>query len=285
MTQMSTRPQRRKRLDFGGTVVPIVAMILLCFLYGAPLLTLVVTSLQSPGVLPSLSPQMLQNISLESYQAVFAVGAGQALLNSLIIATGVTIIVLGLGVPGAYWLARTAPRVGAIALLVLVFLQMVPAASSVIPLYRVLASWGLIGTTTGVILTAAAALLPFAILLLSPFFIAIPRELSEAAAVDGAGQVGVFLRIILPLVQNGVVTVGLLTFMISWGEFVYAINFLSRPDQYPASALLTQFLQPYFTDWPGLMAASVVTALPVIVLFLVFQRRLSAGLSAGAIKG
>lgn len=266
-------------------MVPIAGMVILCFLYGAPLLTLLVTSFQASGTLPSLSWETVTTLSWDSYAAVFAVGAGQALVNSLIIAVGVTAIVLVLGVPGAYWLARTAPRVGAIALLVLVFLQMVPAASSVIPLYRVLAAWGLIGTLPGVIVAAAAGLLPFAILLLGPFFAAIPRELSEAAAVDGAGQLGLFTRIILPLVRNGVVTVGLLTFMISWGEFVYAINFLGGPSQYPASALLTQFLQPYKTDWPGLMAASVITALPVIILFLVFQRRLSEGLSAGAIKG
>lgn len=271
--------------SWGEIVVPIIVIVLLILLYGSPLATLALTSFQGSGTLPSLSPETLLNPSLTAYEAVFAAGAGSALANSAIIALGVTAVVVVVGVPGAYWLSRTAPRASAIALLVLVFLQMIPAASSVIPLYRVLAAWGLIGSMLGVILTSAAALLPFAVLLFGPFFSPIPRELYEASAVDGAGQWNQFFRVALPLVRNGVITVGLLTFMIAWGEFVYAINFLTNPRDYPASALITQFLQPYRTDWPGLMAASLVTAAPIVILFLVFQRKLAAGLSAGAIKG
>jgi multiple sugar transport system permease protein len=85
--------------------------------------------------------------------------------------------------------------------------------------------------------------------------------------------------------SNGIVTVGLLTFMISWGEFIYAVNFLNNPSSYPAPALLTTYLGQYHSDWPGLFSASVATSLPVIAIFLVFQRRLSSGLSAGAVKG
>ena len=273
------------RKPWTETRLPVVVMILLCIAYGAPLLSLVLTSVQGSGTLPTLSIQTLVHPSFSAYQAVFAAGAAQALLNSLIIATGVTVVVLVLGVTGAYWLGRTAPRASAIALLVLVFLQMIPQASSVIPLYRVLAAWGLIGSLGGVILTSSAALLPFAVLLFGPFFASVPRELYEAAAVDGAGQINQFLRITLPMVRNGIITVGLLTFMIAWGDFVYAINFLTDPNNYPASAVITEFLQPYKTDWPGLMAASLVTAAPIIVLFLVFQRKLASGLSAGAIKG
>lgn len=276
---------RRLHRTWPETVLPAIVIVILIVLYGSPLSTLVLTSFQGSGTLPSLSPAVLLTPSFTAYQAVFEAGAGTALVNSAIIAGGVALIVVVIGVPGAYWLSRTAPRAAAVALLVLVFLQMIPAASSVIPLYRVLAAWGLIGSLIGVILTSGAALLPFAVLLIGPFFHPIPRELYEAAAVDGAGQWQQFFHVALPLVRNGVVTVGLLAFMIAWGEFVYAINFLTNPADYPASALLTQFLQPYRTDWPGLMAASLVTALPIIVLFIVFQRKLSAGLSAGAVKG
>ena len=267
------------------TLAPRVVLLVLFVLYAAPLLTLVVTSLQGQGTLPSLSPHALLHPSVSAFTEVIHAGAWRSLRNGLIVATGVTAVVLFLGVPGAYWFARAAPRAGGLILLVLVFLQMIPTASSVIPLFPVMTSWGLVNHLYGLILASAGSLLPFAILLLGPFFAAVPESLYEAAAVDGAGQVDQFVRLGVPLIRNGLTTVGVLTFMIAWGEFVYAINFLSGPSQYPASALITQFLLPYRTDWPGLMAASLIAAFPVIVIFLIFQRRLAFGLASGAGKG
>ncbi len=280
---MSTFTEARSRRR--GLVVPFIVFAMLVILYGSPLFVLVFGSLQPALTVPTLSFDSLRTLSLENYVSYFERGGGQSLINSALIAGGTMALVIALGVPAAYWISRVAPRWGGVILVVIVFLQMIPAASSVIPLYRVLAAWGLIGTIPGVILTLSATLLPWALLLLGPYLAAIPRELNEAAAVDGANSLRQFWSVVLPLARNGVITVAILTFMVSWGEFVYAINFLASPSQYPASAVLTTYLSAFFTDWPGLMAASVMTALPIIIFFLIFQRRLSAGLSAGALKG
>lgn len=279
---MTTRMTRRIE---PWTVAAVIAAVLLIGLYGFPLTALVFGSLQPALSTPTMSLEAFSGLTLSNYEGFLARGGAGSLVNSFLIASGVTAIILVAGVPAAYYLSRVSARLAPALLLVLVFLQMIPAASSVIPLYPVLASWGILGTLPAVILPTAAMLLPWALILMGPFFAAVPVELSEAAAVDGAGSMRQFLSVVLPVARNGVITVGILTFMISWGEFVYAINFLARADQYPSSAVLTTYLSSFFTDWPGLMAASVFTALPIIIAFLIFQRRLSAGLSAGALKG
>lgn len=280
-------PRRRpsRRVDHAEFIPRLLVMVMIAVFYVSPLATLVIGSLEKAGTLPSFAPSALQQMSLSNYVSFFRSDGLASIGTSLLIAVGVTGVLLLVGIPGAYWLSRTAPRFGPWILIVLIFLQMVPEASIVIPLYPVLASWGLLSSVAGVILPSAAMLLPFAVLLLQPYFQGVPRELSEAAAIDGAGPFSTFARVVLPLASNGIVTVGILTFMISWGQFVFAVSFLNDPTLYPAPALLTTYLGQFDVDWPGLMAASVATSLPIIVLFLAFQRRLSAGLSAGAVKG
>ncbi len=279
---MSNSMLRHERI---ARILPVSVMGVLFVLYGTPLFVLLFGSFQPASSVPRVTFEAFGALTVENYVAFFERGGAQSLLNSAIIAIGTTLVVAIVGVPAAYWISRIAPRFAGVTLLVIVFLQMIPAASSVIPLYRVLAAWGLVGTLPAVILALAATLLPWALLLMGPYFAAIPREISEAAAVDGAGPFRQFWSIVVPLARNGVVTVCILTFMVSWGEFVYAINFLADPKLYPASGVLTTYISALFTDWPGVMAASVMTALPIIIFFLVFQRRLSDGLSAGALKG
>jgi len=279
---MSTQTNRLAQV---ARILPVTVMAVLFVLYGTPLVVLLFGSFQPAASVPRLNLEAFSGLTFENYFAFFDRGGARSLTNSAIIAIGTTLVVAVIGVPAAYWISRVAPRFAGIILLAIVFFQMIPAASSVIPLYRVLAAWGLVGTLPGVILALSATLLPWALLLMGPYFAAIPREISEAAAVDGAGPFRQFWSIVVPLARNGIVTVAILTFMVSWGEFVYAINFLADPKLYPASAVLTTYISALSTDWPGVMAASVVTALPIIVFFLVFQRRLSEGLSAGALKG
>lgn len=277
-----TSLNRHERL---ARILPLSVMVVLIILYGAPLFVLLFGSFQPASTVPQVSVEAFGRLTVDNYVAFFERGGARSLLNSAIIAVGTTLVVVAVGVPAAYWISRISPRFAGVTLILIVFLQMIPAASSVIPLYRVLAAWGLVGTLPGVILALAATLLPWALLLMGPYFAAIPREIGEAAAVDGAGPFRQFWSIVVPLAKNGVVTVAILTFMVSWGEFVYAINFLANPSLYPASGVLTTYISSLFTDWPGVMAASVMTALPIIIFFLVFQKRLSDGLSAGALKG
>jgi ABC-type glycerol-3-phosphate transport system permease component len=200
----------------------------------------------------------------------------------------VTAVVLALAVPAAFGLARRISRrwsiVIAVVLAALLVLQMVPQPMTVIPLYTVLASWGLLGSLGGLILADIALLLPFAIMLLRPFVLAIPPEVYEAAELDGAGRWQTFRRIAVPMLGNGIVTVLAIVFISVWGEFVYAINFLPQGVVLPVSGLLAQQSSVYSTEWNSLMALAVITSLPLLLVFLISQRRLISGLSLGAVK-
>jgi ABC-type glycerol-3-phosphate transport system permease component len=134
------------------------------------------------------------------------------------------------------------------------------------------------------VLCDAALLAPFAILLLRPFVLGIPAALHEAAAIDGASRWQAFRRIVVPMLSNGIITVGAIVFIAAWGEFIYAINFLSEGSTFPVSGLLAQQISTYSVSWNRMMALAFLTSLPLVVLFLVVQRRLVRGLSVGAIK-
>lgn len=147
-----------------------------------------------------------------------------------------------------------------------------------------LGSWNLLDTTVGLILADAALMTPFAIILLCPFFRAVPSALEEAAAIDGASGLRTFGSIVLPIARNGVATTATLVFLITWGKFIYAVNFLLSPGRYPLSAALAQQVSAYGVDWPGLMALSVVTSIPILILFGLTYRLLKEGLTLGAVK-
>jgi multiple sugar transport system permease protein len=135
-----------------------------------------------------------------------------------------------------------------------------------------------------VVLADAALLTPFATLLLRPFFRAVPPQIEEASSIDGAGMLRTFWSVVLPVARNGVATVGTLTFLLAWGEFLYAVNFYLTPGQYPLSALLAQQVSAFGINWPGLMALAVLTSIPILVVFSSTYRLLRDGLTVGAVK-
>jgi multiple sugar transport system permease protein len=208
----------------------------------------------------------------------------QAGLQSIIIATGTCILVLLIAVPAAYGLARTTGRLPTIALGLLIVLQMVPQTATVIPLFQIFGSWGLLDQTAGVVIADSALLIPFAVLLLRPFFRGVPLALEESGAIDGASVWRIFRSIALPIARNGVATTATLVFLISWGEFLYAVNFFLSPGKYPLSALLAQQVTAFGIDWPALMALSVMTSIPILALFIATYSLLRDGLTMGAVK-
>jgi multiple sugar transport system permease protein len=166
----------------------------------------------------------------------------------------------------------------------LIVLQMLPQTANVIPLFQIFGAWGLLDQTIGVVIADTALLTPFAIILLRPFFRAVPPQLEEAAAVDGASVFRTFRSVAVPVARNGVATTGTLVFLLAWGEFLYAVNFFLTPGNYPLSALLAQQVSAFGIDWPGLMALAVLTSVPVLLTYLVTYRLLRDGLTVGAVK-
>ncbi len=262
-----------------------VGVVFLILAYGLPLLWMLATSFKSNTAIFANPAGIAFTPSFQSYVQIAREGTlGGAALNSALIAAGTTLLTLLLGVPTAYGLARARGRIVSVGLGILVMLQMIPQTATIIPLYRVLGAWGLLGSIPGVILADTALFLPFTVLMLRPFVNGIPEGIEEAASIDGAAAAAVFLRIVVPLLSNGVATAASLIFILSWGEFLYAISILTDPRTSPISALISQQVSAYGTSWSGLMALAVVGSLPILLVFVVAQRRLASGLSLGAVK-
>jgi multiple sugar transport system permease protein len=264
-----------------------VLKVLIGLAYLLPLLWIAITSLKSSADILRAPNQLIFTPTLHTYANVIGAGLG-AILTSIEVGVSVTGIVLLIGVPAAFALSRKmTPRWNRIITVILgslLVLQMVPQPMTVIPLYSVLANWKLLGTLRGLILVDIALLLPFAVMLLRPFALSIPNALYEAAEIDGASMFQTFRMITVPMLANGIVTVMSVVFIAAWGEFVYAINFLPEGTNLPVSGLLAEQNTTYAASWNSLMALAVLTSLPLLIVFIVSQKRLINGLSLGAVK-
>lgn len=259
--------------------------LVLFLVYAIPLFWIVLTSLKSPSQVIASQASLIFTPTLDAYVDTLGnSGLYAALQQSLVIATGTTALALAIAIPAGYGLARVDSRLTTIGLGMLIVLQMLPQTSNVIPLYQIFANWNLLDQNLGVIIADAALLVPFAVLLMRPFFRAVPVALEEASSLDGANTMRTFWSVMLPIARNGIATTGTLIFLLAWGEFLYAINFFLSPGNYPLSALLAQQVSAFGIDWPGLMALAVITSIPIMLLFLFTYRLLREGLTLGAVK-
>ena len=170
-------------------------------------------------------------------------------------------------------------------IVLMIGVQMLPGVGLIIPLYVLLARFGQTGTLTGVIVVYVSAVLPFSVWTLRGFLIGIPKELEEAAMVDGSTRLGAFVRILLPLVAPGLVATSVFAFITSWNEFIFANVLLHDQGKQTITVWLSYFFgSQRATDWGALMAASTLIAIPVVIFFLIVQRRIAFGLTAGAVK-
>jgi ABC-type glycerol-3-phosphate transport system permease component len=278
---------RRRSVQRRQGAGPRIGRVIILLLYGVPLVWVLATSFKPEA-------DILKNPSGLSFTPTFAQYRGvvgqvwPAMLNSLQIGLGTTVLTLAVAVPAAYGLARRRTRswarIVSILLALLIILQMVPQAMTIMPLYSILAQWHLTNTIVGIVLATSAMVLPFAVLLIRPFFLDIPAELEEAAMIDGASIGAIFGRVIMPLARNGIVMVGIMVFMQSWGELLYGTTLLTKPDAYPVGAMLALQTTLYGTEWGHLMALGVLITLPILLLFIISQRRLMQGMLSGAVK-
>lgn len=261
--------------------------VVLGLFYLFPLVWILLTSFKTTTQVLENPNQLIFSPTLSTYEDVIGSGL-QAIVTSLQIAVIVTVVVVALAVPAAFAAARrlspTTARIIAVVLGALLVLQMIPQPMTVIPLVSVLAQWGLLNTLPGLIIADVALMLPFAIMLLRPFAQAVPGPLYEAAQIDGAGSWRSFRSITVPMMRNGIFTVASVIFINAWGEFVYAVNFLPPGMVLPVSGLLANQNTTYAANWNNLMALAVLTSLPLVVVFVISQKRLISGLSLGAVK-
>ena len=205
--------------------------------------------------------------------------------NSLIIVGCVVAFSLVLAFLAALALAKFR-FYGRKAFIVLIIgIQMIPLNALIIPIYLVLAKANQVDKLSGVIITYMTFVLPFTVLTLRGFMIGVPRELEEAAQVDGSTRFGAFVRILLPLIGPGLVATSIFAFIQAWNEFIMAYVLLHSPEKQTLTVWLASFTTNRGTAWGPLMAGATLTALPVVIFFVAIQRKIAFGLTAGAVRG
>jgi len=212
-------------------------------------------------------------------------GFGTYLLNSVIVATGTVLISGMLALLAAVAVARFRFRFRTSVLVMVLIVQMVPLEALVIPLFIQAKSLALLNSLAGLIVVYLAFSLPFAIWTLRGFVAAVPKELEEAAYLDGCSWWRMFWSVLFPLVAPGLVATSVFSFITAWNEFVFALTFMKDESGYTVAVGLKSFFGQHLTDWGSVMAASTVITIPVLVFFVLAQKRLTDGLVAGAVKG
>lgn len=249
----------------------------------------VISSFKTSDALFSANPSFLPiPFTLTHYQNVFSGAAfGRNLVNSLIVAGLSTLLSLVLGVLAAYALGRLRfPPKNAVLYLVLA-MTMFPQVSVLSGMFVLLRQLGIFNTYWGLIFSYLLFTLPFTVWVLTGYFRGLPRELEEAAYVDGATPMQTLLRVMLPLTGPGLVTTGLLAFIAAWNEYLFALTFTIGNQAKTVPVVIASFggATPFEVPWGSIMAASVIVTVPLVILVLVFQQRIVAGLTAGAVKG
>jgi N,N'-diacetylchitobiose transport system permease protein len=206
--------------------------------------------------------------------------------NSLIVVTVVVALSMVCAFLSAVALAKFRFTGRTVFIVLVIVVQMLPPNALIIPLYVVLARYHQVNQLSGVIITYLTFVLPFSIWTLRGFILGIPRDLEEAAMVDGNSRFGAFVKILLPLVAPGLVATSIFAFIQAWNEFIFAYILLSDQQKQTLTVWLASFLgTSRGTDWGGLMAGATLTAIPVVIFFLIVQRRIAFGLTAGAVRG
>ena len=260
-------------------------LVFLVFIF--PLYWMVVTALKTQVEIFSIpTPLWPENLTFDAFAKQLS-SSGDTLRgfkNSLIISCGATVIATVLAIPAAYGLARF--RFGARRGLVLFFLitQMLPSTLELTSLYIMFSKMHLLNTYWAPILADATLGIPFSIIILRTYFVSIPKELDEAAKIDGCGHVSAFTKIMLPIAKPGIVVAAVFSFVYAWGDLIYGITFITNPNMRPITSSIYNYVQQYQTLWNSTMAFGIIAITPVVLIFIFMQKYIVSGLTNGAVK-
>ncbi|HEY2373058.1 MAG TPA: carbohydrate ABC transporter permease [Gaiellaceae bacterium] len=277
---MSTRAVRQ----LGWNTVGIALFIVMVF----PVYWMVSTAFKTDDQINGLTPTWLPlHPTLKHFSdAIHTPFFWTDVKNSIIVVLFTVVVAMVLAFLAAVALAKYRFTGRKLFILLIIGIQMLPGAGLIIPLYVVLARYHEVGKLSGVIITYLTFALPFCVWTLRGFIVGIPSDLEEAAMVDGSTRLGAFVRILLPLVAPGLVATSVFAFITSWNEYIFARILLNDQNTQTVTVWLSYFLGTSRNqDWGALMAGSTLTAIPVIIFFLLVQRRIMFGLTAGAVKG
>jgi len=277
-----------KKFAFIAQVVSSYAFLIIMIIVSVfPAIWMLSTSFKRPRDVFNIPPEIIPSApTLENYQRVLQNRAMlDAFINSAFITICVLAITLLLSILAGYSLSRFTFKGAGLVKIAMLFGQMIPGVVIIIPLYFLFAQVRILDTRLAIITANLALTIPMAVIMFSAFFAGIPRELEEAAKIDGTTSLGALFRIILPISKPGLISVAIYTFINAWEEFLFALNLslTSRARTLPIA--ISMFAGEFAVDWGSTMAAAAVVALPVLTIFLLCNRYFVKGLSEGAVKG
>ena len=252
----------------------------------APVLWMLSSSFKSNTEIFELPPRLLtDSFSFDAYIAIFTDPEKlRFFLNSYIVAGSVTLLTLFVAIQAAYAFSRFEFRGKRILNVMIVSVQAVPPITLLIPYFGLVVLLGLYNTYPGLIFTYLVFTLPYAIIMMTGYFNTLPRELDEAVRVDGAGSFTALWRVLVPISVPGIVSVGVYTFMIAWNEYLFALTLTRTVDMRTVPIGIQLLMGQHSYEWNEIMAMSILGSIPVLVLFLFFQRYFISGLTSGSVK-
>lgn len=274
-----------RRLNLNGIVINAAAFVLVLS-YALPYVYLLMTSIKPAADVQQIPPSFFPVvISFENFRDVLQSSTlPRAFASSLMVAVLTTILSLAVAVPAAYVATHYRRRITTLFLLFALVTRMVPSVSLGVPLFQLLKSLGLLDTVPGLVLAHTSAAVPLALLLMAAFFEGVPKDLEEAARMDGCTRFQAFLKVILPIMTGGIAVTALFTFITSWNEFLYALLLTSEATK-TAPIVIAEYNSVYGLAWGAMTAAAVLYSLPVIIVTLALQKQIVGGLTFGAVKG
>jgi multiple sugar transport system permease protein len=279
---MSDAP-RRRRFQFGNSLVAAATMgLVLLWLF--PIYWIFLTSFKTPLLINEKVPVFWFTPTLENYRHLFTeFSFARVMVNSLIITSISTFVVIVLALLAAYALARLDIRGGKHIAIWMLSLRFMPAIAIVLPFFIIWQRLDIIDTHLGLILVYTAFNLPFAVWMLRGFLVEVPRELDEAATLDGLGHLAILRRIILPVIAPGVAVTAIFTFMFAWNEYLMALVLTSR-NAVTVPVTVSKFIQAYSILWGDVGASATIELLPVLLVVFLLQRHIMRGITLGAVK-
>jgi multiple sugar transport system permease protein len=270
-----------------------IAAVLVSIVILAPFVWMLVASVSEPADLIRRPYHWIpSHLTFFRYSQIFE-GKGtdvarefrQSILNSTIVATGTVIVSMTVGIFGAYAFAMLKFRFRRLTLMVFLGTYMLPPIALLIPLYLIMSSLGLLNSKLGLIIIYTSYVTPFVLWILSNYFLTIPKELEEAARIDGCSRMGALFRTMLPVARPGIFATIMFAFLLSWDEFLYALIFTSTSASKTIPVAIADFTGRYSTDFGLVAAGGLIASVPPVLLAIAFQRYVVGGLSAGAVKG
>ena len=274
------------RKKYFASFISHIYLLLLCFFAIFPLLWIIISSVKGKGELTGNPTAFLPKVvTLEYYRhVIFDLGFIVNIRNSVIISLATTGIAITISALAAYGIVRFFPKIGTVLSKVLVTTYIFPPILLAIPYSIVMAKLGLTNTRIGLVLVYLSFSIPYAVWLLVGFFKTVPIGIEEAAKIDGANKIQVFMQVVIPLVAPGIVATAIYTFINVWNEFLYSLILINDTSKMTVAVALRSLNGSEILDWGDMMAASTLVVVPSIIFFCLIQNKIAGGLSEGAVK-